>query len=102
MKKSMAITLVLAMALTLFTGCRRKKTEPTTVPTATSTTQVTSQPTTRPSTTPSGIPNTPSDPMEDIIPGNEDTLPHNNGTTDGTVDPTAGANTHRSKITPKG
>ena len=92
MKKICTFALVAVLTLGLMTGCRRNNPMDTTVPsTAAPTTQPTTAPTTRPTTAPTTAPTT--EPIiDDMLPGDEDTVPPTNGAADGTVDPTAGAN----------
>ena len=66
MNRSLIIILTLVLTATVFTGCRRKKVEPTTVPTTVPTTAPTTAPTTPPTTRPTTAPTTqPTTPSED-------------------------------------
>lgn len=65
MKRSFIIILTLVLTATVFTGCRRKKVEPTTAPTTMPTTAPTAEPTTAPTTRPTTAPTTqPTTPSE--------------------------------------
>ena len=88
MKKICMLGLAAVLILCLLTGCRGNKPMDTTVPT---TVAPTTMPTTAPTTAPTTMPTT-QPIIDDMLPGTEDTLPPTNGSEDGTVDPSAGAN----------
>ena len=79
MKKICIFTLVAVLALGLMTGCRGNKPMDTTVPTTVApTTAPTTMPTTQPTTAPTTAPTT-EPPMDDLLPGTEDTIDPSNG-----------------------
>ena len=87
MKKLSIFALVLVIAMSVMTGCRRADNTATTAPTTTvaPTTRPTVPPTTTPPTTMPSVTTEPG--MVDILPGTEDT-----------VNPTNGANQDRSRF----
>lgn len=92
MKKICMLSLVAVLILCLLTGCRGNKPMDTTVPsTAAPITRPTTAPTTAPTTSPTTAPTT-QPIIDDMLPGTEDTVPPSNGSDDGAVDPSAGAN----------
>ena len=104
MKKYIALVLVLVVALSVLTGCRRNKPAETTVPTTTApTTRPTTAPTTRPTTAPTTQPTTmptTGPGMEDMIPGSEDTIDPSNGANNSTG--ITGPTNARSRQLPRG
>ena len=83
MKRISIFLLVLVLAMSVLTGCRRTDTNVTTTPSTTTqpTVRPTVPPTTNPPTTMPSITTEPS--MEDILPGTEDTVNPTNGANQG-------------------
>ena len=85
MKKICMFALAAVLALGLLTGCRSNKPMNTTIPTTLPTTAPTTAPTTPPTTAPTTMP-----PMEDILPGAEDTIDPSSGANESPSNPTDG------------